>query len=77
MRRALGKTGPLTPNQLRFFFFFLVFFALSRAPPAAYGDSQARGLIGVVAAGLHQNHSNSGSEPRLQPTLQLTATLDP
>ena len=27
------------------------------ATPAAYGDSQARGLIGAVAAGLRQSHS--------------------
>ena len=29
-------------------------FAFSRAAPAAYGGSQARGLIGAVAAGLHK-----------------------
>ena len=34
-------------------------------------------LIGNVAAGLRQSHSNVGSEPRLQPTPQLTATPDP
>ena len=34
----------------------------------AYGGSQARGLIGAVATGLHQRHSNVGSEPHLQPT---------
>ena len=28
----------------------------------AYGDSQARGGIGAVAAGLHRNHSNTGSD---------------
>ena len=37
-----------------------------------YGDSQARGLIRAVAASLHHNHSNARSEPRLQPTPQLT-----
>ena len=31
---------------------YIVFFAFSRAAPAAYGGSQARGLIGVVAASL-------------------------
>ena len=62
-----------------FFFFclFVVVVAISWAAPAAYGGSQARGLIGGVAAGLRQSHSNAGSEPRLQPTPQLTATLDP
>ena len=49
----------------------------------AYGGSQARGLIGAIAASLHQSHSNTSSEPhlRLTPQLmarpQLTATLDP
>ena len=43
----------------------------------AHGGSQARGLIGVVAAGLHQSHSNVGSEPHLRPTPQLTTTPDP
>ena len=33
-------------------------FCLFRAAPAAYGDSQARGLIGAVATGLRQSHSN-------------------
>ena len=53
------------------------FFVFSRAAPAAYGDSQARGPVGAVAAGLHHSHSNVGSQPRLQPTPQLTATPDP
>ena len=56
---------------------FFGLFALPRATPVAYGGSQARGLIGAVAAGLHQSHSNVGSEPHLQPTPQLTATPDP
>ena len=43
----------------------------------AYGGSQAKGLMGAVAAGLHQSHSNAGSEPHLRPTPQLTATPDP
>ena len=43
----------------------------------AYGASQARGLIGAVATGLCQSHSNVGSEMHLRPTPQLTATLDP
>ena len=52
-------------------------FAFSRATPSAYGGSQARGLIGAVAAGLRQSHSNTGSEPHLRPTPQLMATPDP
>ena len=31
----------------------------------------------AVAISLHQRHSNAGSELRLQPTPQLTATPDP
>ena len=45
-----------------FVFFVFCFF---RAAPAAYGGSQARGLIRAVAAGLRHSHSNVGSEPRL------------
>ena len=52
------------------------FFAISWAASAAYGGSQARGRIGAVATGLCQSHSNTGSELRLQPTPQLTATPD-
>ena len=50
----------------------MVVVAISWAAPAAYGGSQARGPIGAVATGLRQSHSNAGSEPRLQPTPQLT-----
>ena len=64
-----------------FFFVFCLFVvvvvvAISWAAPAAYGGSQARGPIGAVATGLRQSHSNAGSEPRLQPTPQLTAMPD-
>ena len=66
---------------LFFFFFFCLFFvvvvvAISWAAPSAYGGSQARGPIGAGATGLRQSHSNAGSEPRLQPTPQLTAMPD-
>ena len=47
------------PITYSFFFFF------SRATPMAHGGSQARGLIGAVAAGLCHNHSNAESEPCL------------
>ena len=60
-----------------FYFILSFFFPFSRAAPTAHGDSQARGPVGAVAAGLHQSHSNTKSEPHLQPTPQLTATLDP
>ena len=63
-----------------FYFYFVLFFclfALSRAAPAAYGGSQARGQFGAVAAGLHHSHSNARSKPCLQPTPKLRAMLDP
>ena len=47
------------------------------ATPVAYGDSQARGLIGTTAAGLYHSHSNTRSEPRLRPTPQFMAKPDP
>jgi len=58
-----------------FVLFCFVFLPSLGPRPAAYASSQARGLIGAVAASLH--HSNAGSDLRLQPTPQLTATLDP
>ena len=80
----------LTQKKGRFFFvlfcfccfffvvvvFFFVFLLFLWAAPAAYGGSQDRGPIGAVAASLRQSHSNAGSEPRLLPTPQLTATPD-
>ena len=54
-----------------FFFLFTVF----RVTPTAYGDYQARSLIGAVATSLL--HSNAGSNPHLRPTPQLMAMLDP
>ena len=67
----LDKQQVLSSPHL-FFFFFLLF----RAIPEAYVGSQARGLIGATAAGLHHSHSNAGSEPLLQPTPQLRAIPD-
>ena len=80
--------GPASPSpssnegSLRFDFsyntpFFFLAICLFRAAARAYGGSQARGLIGATAAGLCQSHSNARSEPRLPPTPQLTAVLDP
>ena len=51
--------------------------ARSRTASVAYVGSQAKGPIGATAAGLHHRHSNARSEPRLRPTPQLTAMLDP
>ena len=44
------------------FFFFVM------ATPAAYGSSQARGLIGAVGSSLRHNHSNTRSELSLRST---------
>ena len=57
--------------------FIFLSLVLLRATPATYGGSQVRGLIGAEAAGLHHSHSNARSEPRLRPTPQLMATMDP
>ena len=61
----------LKRKKIVFFFFFCLF----RAALTAHGHSQARDQIG--AAGLHHSHSHAGSDPCLQPTPQVTATLDP
>ena len=55
-------------NSFYLFIFLFCLCAFSRAAAMAYGGSQARGRIRAVAAGLHQSHSNKGSELRLRPT---------
>ena len=47
------------PSHLLPFFFLLLF----RAAPMAYRNSQVRGKIRAIAAGLHQSPRNSGSKP--------------
>ena len=54
--------SPCASSWLLYFYFFPFFFlvfCLFRASPMAYGDSQARGWIRAVAAGLHHSHSHS------------------
>ena len=63
------------PSTQIFFFFF--FFCLFRATPMAHEGSQARGQTGAGAVSLHHSHSNTGSEPSLQSTPQLTTMPDP
>ena len=62
-----------------FIYFILLiyyyYFYRFKAAPTADGSFQARGRIGVAAAGLSHSHSNVGSEPHLWPTPQLMATL--
>ena len=55
---------------------FVCFFCLFRATPTAYGGSQGRGRIRAVTASLCNSHSNTVSEPCLEPIPQLTAPLD-
>ena len=59
-----------------FLFLFFLSFCLFWGRTASYGGSQARALIGAIATGLRQSHSNTGSELRLQPTPQLMAMQD-
>ena len=40
----------------------------------AYGSSQTTSQIGAAAAGLCHGHSNTGSEPQLQPIMQVPHT---
>ena len=75
--RERGKSLQSFVLSVCLFVCLFCLFAISWAAPMAYGGSQARDLIGAVAASLHQSHSNTGSELRLQPTPQLMATLDP
>ena len=42
-----------------------------------YGSFHVWAQIGAVAAGLHNRHSNAGSEFCLEPTPHLMAMLDP
>ena len=63
--------------DILFYFTIFIFCLFIRAAPEAHGRSQARGLIGAVAACLPHSHSNARSEHCLLPTPQLTAMLDP
>ena len=54
-------------NELMVSFFFLWLLLWYREIP------QAKGQIEAAAADLHHNHSNTRSEPHLQPTPQLVA----
>jgi len=68
-------TGAALKRQKKIIMNFL--FYLCMAVLAAHGGSQARGLIGAIATGLRQSHSNARFEPCLRPTPQLTAMWDP
>ena len=59
-RTSLSKQGVWSS-----LFYFILFYWLFRATPAAYRSFQARGLIGAAVAGLYHSHSNARSEPCL------------
>ena len=73
---AAMKTKNSFINFYLFIYLFILIFLLFRAAPAAFEGSLARGLIGATAASLHHSHINARAEPRLWPTLQLTASPD-
>ena len=75
--KVWGFVHPIDKKLCSTVFWFFFSSAFSRAALSAYGGSQARGLIGAIAAGLPHSHSNLGSKLHLQPTPQLTATQDP
>ena len=50
-------------------------FFFVRTAPMAYGSSQTRCWIEAAAASLYHSHSNTGSEPILQPLPQLVGSL--
>ena len=76
LHNSVLSTRSCTEKHLIQVFFFFVFLPFFGPLPQHMGGSQARGLIGAVAASLRQSHSNAGSKPRLRPTPQLKATPD-
>ena len=59
---------PTVLSLMLIFIFIYLFIVFSRATPVLYGGSQARSLMGAVAASLHHSYSNTRSELRLRPT---------
>ena len=79
---AKGDTIPVSlparnQIQLNLLKRLIIIIIILRAAPVAYGGSQARGLIGAIAARLHHSHSNARSKPFLRPIPQLRAMPDP
>jgi len=76
-----ATTEPQWERLHLFLFYFLllffIFLSFSRATPMAHAGSQARCLIGAIAAGLHQSHSKVRCHLSVRPTPQLMATPDP
>ena len=80
-----GRMVPTTQKPEARSYFFLIYYYyyfLFRAAleacggPWTYGP-QAGGLIGATAVSLRQSHSNTRSQPHLQPTPQFMAMPDP
>ena len=71
------RWAQLTPSRTNLFFFFCLFLSFLGLHPWYTEVPQARGLIGAIAAGPGQSHSNTGSKPQLRTTPQLMATPDP
>ena len=63
----------LLPLKIEWIFFFGLFCPF-RATPMAYGSSQARGWIGVVATGLHQSQSNRSLTHWARPRIKLATS---
>ena len=80
-RPKVSQKSVIYPAQITictlgiFSFFFFPF--LFRAAPSAYRSSPVRVQIRAAASSLYHSHSNMRSKPRLRPTPQLTAMLDP
>ena len=72
-----GDVEPRENYHYYYYYYYYYYYLLFSATPMAYGDFQARGRFRAVAAGLGHSHSNTGSEPHLQITPQLTSMLDP
>ena len=61
INKTINCTGILWNVFPNYYYYYYCLFVISRAAPAAYGGSQARGPVRAVAASLHQSHSNTGS----------------
>ena len=75
-----GLADVLQVSPFDFFFFFFFFFSFFWPPPRHIEVPTLGVVLEVVPAAPPpppQSHSNAGSELHLQPTPQLTATLDP
>ena len=68
INKTVSKVATVFFYFLFYYYYYYFVFCLFRAAPEAHEGSQARGLIGAVAASLCQSHSNARSKPR--PCLQ-------